>query len=197
MKRMRKILLLTLAVMFLLSGCSVTYESIIREKRAVSFTEIVFIEEPSVYSNLNSQVDKWDDFVESCKDNISGEITVAYISTMEAEGSFMDVNKLKYDGKVYTLTCDGHYYELDGETKARQDTCSDDEQKEKTFKYLKEFEFERKTTWMDSADKFRAYILTDIEDLTLGEFFDNRYNRESEAYQSSYLAFVKQSDMQE
>lgn len=194
---MKRIILLTLIVMFLLSGCTTTYESVIREKRAVSFTESIFLDEPSVYSNQNAKVDKWDGFFEGCKNNMSGEITVAYISTMEAEGGFMDVNKLKYDGEVYSLNCDGHYYVLDGETEARQDACSDNEQKEKTFKYLKEFEFERKPTWMDSAEKYRAYILTDIEDLTLEEFFDNRYDQESEVYQNSYLAFVKQSDMQE
>ena len=109
----------------------------------------------------------------------------------------MDINKLKYDGDQYTLTCDSHYYELDGETEARQDTCPADEPKERTFKYLKEFEFERKGNWMNSAEKYRAYILTDIEDLTVEEFFENRYDSDSEISQNSYLAFVKQLDTQE
>ena len=50
---------------------------------------------------------------------------------------------------------------------------------------------------MNSAEKYRAYILTDIEDLTVEEFFESRYDSESEISQNSYLAFVKELDTQE
>lgn len=195
---MKKVFLLTLALMLLLSGCTtVTYESVIKEKGAVSFEEVWYTDENQIaYYNMQNTL-KWDKFVENCKNNKPKEITVAHIFDVTGDGSSMDICKLKYDGDQYTLTCDSHYYVLDGEQEALQDSCPVDEQKERQFKYLKEFEFETKLSWWDSAEKSRAYILTDIEDLTVEEFFENRYDSESEISQKSYLAFVKQLDTQE
>ena len=193
---MKKVFLLTLALMLLLSGCTVTYESVVKEKGAVSFNEVWYTGENQIaFYNMQS-ISKWDKFVENCKSNKPKEVTVAHIFDVTGEGGSMDIRKLKYDGDQYTLTCDSHYYVLDGEQEAIQDSCPVDEPKERTFKYLKEFDVKADCEYSYS-DTYRYYVLTNIQGLTAEEFSENRYDSESEISQNSYLAFVKELDTQE
>lgn len=169
----------------------------INERNAVSFdTYYYFPEEEIPYYDKMKGAHRLESFVENCKNGESAEINLAYTYGAPAASEDLSCKKLVFDGKEYTLTCDGHFCVYHNETELKSQPCDSIDCREQKFKYLKTFDVSL-TYKMFGTNNFCFYVLTNIEDLTAEEFEKNLFDYDSEVYKNSYIAYIDNYSAQE
>lgn len=169
----------------------------INERNAVSFaTHDYFPEEEFPYYNEMKGAHRLESFVENCKNGESAEINLACTYSAPVASEDLHRQKLVFDGKEYTLTCDGHFCVYHNETELKSQPCDSIDCREQKFKHLKTFDVSL-TYEMFGTKNFCFYVLTNIEDLTAEEFEENLFDYDSDVYKNSHIAYVNSCPAQE
>ena len=168
----------------------------IEEKNAVSFQTYYSTDEEIPHYEYTKGAYRWESFVENCADGEAGEINLAHASSADAASESLACKKLSFDSNEYTLTCDGHFCVHHNEYELKSTPCASIDCREQKFKHLKTFDVSLSYK-LYGTEKFRFYILTNMEDLTAEEFEENLFDYDSDVYKNSHIAYVNSCPAQE